>query len=121
MRAHYLQHVPFEGLGSIEPWLLNSGYEITLTQLHHSEKLPNIGEVDLLVVIGGPMSVHDKQEYPWLAKEKEYIKKGNSFRETHSGNLSWRTAHFRFFGGHCFSESGKRNRLVSGSFGKNRR
>ena len=21
MRAHYLQHVPFEGLGSIAPWL----------------------------------------------------------------------------------------------------
>ena len=21
MRAHFFQHVPFEGLGSIEPWL----------------------------------------------------------------------------------------------------
>lgn len=29
MRAHYLQHVPFEGLGSIELWLQNAGYEIS--------------------------------------------------------------------------------------------
>ena len=30
MRTHYLQHVPFEGLGSIEPWLTAAG--CTLTQ-----------------------------------------------------------------------------------------
>ena len=74
MRAHYFQHVPFEGLGSIEPWLKNAGYEISSTQFFNSEVLPEIKDIDLLVVMGGPMSVNDEQKYPWLAKEKKYIR-----------------------------------------------
>ncbi|MCG8095592.1 MAG: gamma-glutamyl-gamma-aminobutyrate hydrolase family protein, partial [Candidatus Thiodiazotropha endolucinida] len=75
MRAHYLQHVPFEDLGSIENWLKRSGYEITSTRLYESEGLPGIESVDLLVIMGGPMSVNDDQEFPWLVEEKEFIKK----------------------------------------------
>ncbi|MCU7933758.1 MAG: gamma-glutamyl-gamma-aminobutyrate hydrolase family protein [Candidatus Thiodiazotropha sp. (ex Dulcina madagascariensis)] len=74
MRAHYLQHVPFEGLGSIEAWLQGVGYEITSTQWYDSPELPKIEEIDLLVVMGGPMSVNDKQDYPWLSDEKKFIK-----------------------------------------------
>jgi GMP synthase-like glutamine amidotransferase len=74
MRAHYLQHVPFEGLGSIEAWLRGAGYEITSTRFHAFEKLPDIEDIDLLIVMGGPMSVNDEQDYPWLAEEKSFIK-----------------------------------------------
>ena len=74
MRAHYLQHVPFEGLGSIEKWLNAKGYEITSTQLYESIKLPELDEIDLLIVMGGPMSVNDEDEYPWLSHEKEFIR-----------------------------------------------
>ncbi|MCU7916783.1 MAG: gamma-glutamyl-gamma-aminobutyrate hydrolase family protein [Candidatus Thiodiazotropha sp. (ex Epidulcina cf. delphinae)] len=74
MRAHYLQHVPFEGLGSIEVWLQDAGYEITSTQWYDSPELPKIEEIDLLVVMGGPMSVNDEQDYPWLSDEKKFIK-----------------------------------------------
>ncbi|MES9892346.1 MAG: amidotransferase, partial [Candidatus Thiodiazotropha sp.] len=75
MRAHYLQHVPFEGLGSIENWLKHAGYEITSTRLYESEELPGIERIDLLVIMGGPMSVNDDQDFPWLVGEKEFIKK----------------------------------------------
>ena len=74
MKAHYLQHVPFEGLGSIEPWLQNGGYEITSTRFYESDKLPDVGEIDLLIIMGGPMSVNDEKEYPWLVKEKRFLK-----------------------------------------------
>ena len=74
MRAHCLQHVPFEGLGSIEAWLQDAGYKITSTLFHALEELPNVDDIDLLVVMGGPMSVYDKNDYPWLADEKEFIK-----------------------------------------------
>lgn len=74
MRAHYLQHVPFEGLGSIETWLQNAGYEITNTRFYQSAALPDAGEIDLLVVMGGPMSVNDEMDYPWLAAEKKFIR-----------------------------------------------
>ncbi|MGD8912201.1 MAG: type 1 glutamine amidotransferase [Candidatus Thiodiazotropha sp.] len=75
MRAHYLQHVPFEGLGSIEAWLQHAGYEVTCTRLYESSELPEIGKIDLLVVMGGPMSVNDEDDYPWLVDEKAFIKK----------------------------------------------
>ena len=29
---------------------------------------------DFLIVMGGPMSVHDEDKYPWLKKEKEFIR-----------------------------------------------
>lgn len=74
MRAHYLQHVPFEGLGSIESWLQTTGYEITRTQFYETADLPLVEEIDLLVVMGGPMSVNDENDYPWLVNEKKFIR-----------------------------------------------
>lgn len=74
MRAHYLQHVAFEGLGSIEPWLRGAGFEITDTRFFESSRLPDLNDVDLLVVMGGPMSVNDEDEFPWLVQEKLFIR-----------------------------------------------
>ncbi|TVR59862.1 MAG: type 1 glutamine amidotransferase [Spirochaetaceae bacterium] len=74
MRAHYLQHVPFEGLGSIEAWFQQAGYELSRTRFFVSEELPEIEDIDLLVVMGGPMSVNDELEYPWLVPEKKFIR-----------------------------------------------
>lgn len=74
MRAHYLQHVAFEGLGSIEPWLRGAGYVITATRFFESTRLPDLNDMDLLVVMGGPMSVNDEDEFPWLAQEKQFIR-----------------------------------------------
>lgn len=74
MRAHYLQHVLFEGLGSIETWLQKANYEISSTQFYNNENLPKAEEIDLLVIMGGPMSVNDEEDYPWLVKEKKFIK-----------------------------------------------
>ncbi|MEA1922398.1 MAG: gamma-glutamyl-gamma-aminobutyrate hydrolase family protein [Pseudomonadota bacterium] len=74
MRAHYLQHVPFEGLGSIKAWLGAAGYEVTNTQFFTSARLPEPDEIDLLIVMGGPMSVNDQGEFPWLLQEKQFIR-----------------------------------------------
>jgi len=73
VRAHYLQHVPFEGLGSIESWLHANEYEISATRLFEAEALPCLDGIDLLIVMGGPMSVNDEQAYPWLSAEKEFV------------------------------------------------
>jgi GMP synthase-like glutamine amidotransferase len=74
MRAHYFQHVPFEGLGSIEPWLKSHGHELTGTRFFDAAEIPDPGEVDLLVVMGGPMSVNDEENLPWLALEKRFVR-----------------------------------------------
>lgn len=75
MQAHWFQHVPFEGLGCIEGWLLGAGYEVTSTRFHENPVLPDIGQVDALIVMGGPMSVNDVVVYPWLLEERAFIRR----------------------------------------------
>ncbi|MCC6144230.1 MAG: type 1 glutamine amidotransferase [Candidatus Hydrogenedentes bacterium] len=75
MRIHYLQHVPFEDLANIETWLRSRGHEITGTRFFAGEALPAAYEIDGLVVLGGPMSIHDEDQYPWLVAEKQFVEK----------------------------------------------
>lgn len=74
MRAHCFQHVPFEGLGTIEPWLRDRGTTITTTRFYGAAALPPVDDVELLIVMGGPMSVNDDHEYAWLADERRFIR-----------------------------------------------
>jgi len=74
MRIHYLQHVPFEDLGSMQTVFDNYGATITSTQLYNNETLPELDTFDWLIIMGGPMGVYDKTDYPWLAAEKAFIK-----------------------------------------------
>jgi len=73
MRLHHLQHVPFEGLGSIETWAKAKGHALSATHVYRGEALPPVDVLDWLVVMGGPMSVHDEREHPWLIQEKRFI------------------------------------------------
>lgn len=75
MRAHYLQHEPQEGLGSIAPWLHARGCEIRSTMLHEGEMLPDLAGFDLLFIMGGGMSVNDEERLPWLRAEKDFIRR----------------------------------------------
>jgi len=59
MRAHCQQHVPFEGLGSIEAWLRGSGDAITATRVFEHAPLHDPRGIDLLVVMGGPIGGKD--------------------------------------------------------------
>lgn len=74
MNIHWLQHVTFEGLGSIAHWVESRGHQLTCTKLFAGENLPDFSEVDLLIVMGGPMSIHDHQLYPWLVDEKKFLR-----------------------------------------------
>jgi len=74
VRVHYLQHVPFEGLGSIGPWLRAAGADVTATRFFEDPRLPSVAELDMLVVMGGPMSVNDEAVLPWLVDEKRFVR-----------------------------------------------
>lgn len=73
MRIHYLQHVPFEDLANIEVWADMKGHSVSGTSLSDGERLPAVSGFDWLIVMGGPMGVHDEERYPWLVREKEFI------------------------------------------------
>jgi GMP synthase-like glutamine amidotransferase len=74
MKIHYLQHVSFEGLGSIEVVLKESSHSISVTRMFANEPFPEISDMDWLIVMGGSMGVHDDKAYPWLKTEKQFIK-----------------------------------------------
>jgi GMP synthase (glutamine-hydrolysing) len=74
MKIHWLQHVSFEGLGCIEPWLAEKNHEVSCTRFRAGDRLPDTEAVDGLIVMGGPMGVYDEDIYPWLADEKAFIK-----------------------------------------------
>jgi GMP synthase-like glutamine amidotransferase len=74
LRIHYLQHVEYEGLGSIEEWISSSGHSLTSTRFFESPELPAISDFDMLIIMGGGMSVNNEKQYPWLADEKKFIR-----------------------------------------------
>ena len=74
MRAHVLQHVPFEDIGSIAAWLDTHDAQITYTRFYRTPLLPDLKTLDLIIAMGGPMSVNDELELPWLRDEKRFIR-----------------------------------------------
>ena len=75
MHIHWLQHVPFEGLGTIQHWSEQNGHYLSCTRFWAEDRLPEPDSLDLLIIMGGPMGVHDEPHYPWLAREKEFIRR----------------------------------------------
>ncbi|MCC6286535.1 MAG: amidotransferase [Chitinophagaceae bacterium] len=74
LRIHYFQHVPFEDLGYIETWCSRQGHTLTSTQWFEGASLPELTDIDWLIVMGGPMGVYDNDTYTWLDIEKAFIK-----------------------------------------------
>jgi len=74
LRIHYLQHASFEGMSCLRDWFLQKHHVISGTHLYRGDRLPTIEEFDWLVILGGPMGVHDTEPFPWLIAEKQLIK-----------------------------------------------
>ncbi len=74
LQIQVFQHVPFEGLGAIEPWALERGHRISYTRFYAGEVPPHPSEFDWLIVMGGPMGVYDEDRFPWLKVEKAALK-----------------------------------------------
>jgi len=67
LRVHYFQHIAGEGFGSCYNFLKAHKAKITATEFFalpvdlplELEALPHVDEVDLLIIMGGTMSVND--------------------------------------------------------------
>jgi GMP synthase-like glutamine amidotransferase len=73
MRAHCLMNIPFEGPGYIIDWMDLRGYDMQVWRLYENPSLPKVEDVDMLVVMGGPMNVYEEEKYSYLAGEKQLI------------------------------------------------
>lgn len=76
MRIAVVQHEPFEGPGAIAEWAAGRGATVATTHVYAGEPLPPPDAYDLLVLMGGGMSVNDEQMLPWLAPEIAYVRNG---------------------------------------------
>lgn len=74
MRIHLLQHVHYEGPGCIRNWCSEHNLSLIIIHLYRGEPLPNPREVDFLIVMGGPMSIDDAHQHPWLLAEQDLIR-----------------------------------------------
>ena len=72
MRVLVLQHIACEPPGVFEDVLAERAHELVRVELDEGEPLPS-GSWDAIVAMGGPMSVNDESEHPWLVAEKAAI------------------------------------------------
>lgn len=87
LRVHYFQHIAGEGFGSCYAFLKQHNARITATEFFalpldrplDIEALPPIEEVDLLIIMGGTMSVNDEPNFPWLKVEKRWLRRYLSY------------------------------------------
>ncbi|MBN2856260.1 MAG: amidotransferase [Halothiobacillaceae bacterium] len=75
MKVLAFQHESFEGLGAMAPWFAarNIAVQMVPQFLPSAAALPAPDALDFLIVLGGPMGVHDTEQHPWLIAEKAYI------------------------------------------------
>jgi GMP synthase-like glutamine amidotransferase len=70
-----LQHIACEPPGAFEDVLRDRGAELARIELDEGEALPeSLDGFAAVVVMGGPMSVNDVSEHPWLEGEKALIR-----------------------------------------------
>lgn len=72
-RVHCIEHVPFEAPGRIADWVVERGHSFGVTRAYEREPWPAPDDFDCLVVMGGPMGVHDDGRFDWLKDEKRLI------------------------------------------------
>jgi GMP synthase-like glutamine amidotransferase len=73
-RCLVLQHIACEPPGAYEDVLDAHDVALHRVELDEGEPLPDWHGFDAIVAMGGPMSVNDEDEHPWLVAEKALIR-----------------------------------------------
>jgi len=74
MKIHCLQHLKNDTLGNIGTWISLKEHTLTKTLLYEEPVFPDPEEFDMLLIMGGTMSVYQEEEFPWLRPEKKFVK-----------------------------------------------
>ncbi len=68
-----LQHVAHEGPGLLGDELARAGQPVELVRLDLGDPVPRADTLAGLIVMGGPMGVHDVGRHPWLPVERALL------------------------------------------------
>jgi GMP synthase-like glutamine amidotransferase len=80
MKVAVFQHEPTEPLGFLEQVFAEHCVPFEYIHLYETGEVPRTNATHL-VFMGGPMSVNDEQEHPYLRQEKELIRKSAKDRQ----------------------------------------
>jgi len=69
MRVHIIIHAPFEKPGVIETWAIQNNHALSYTHTYRGEQLPETPQFDFLILMGGPQSPLELDQYPYLRDE----------------------------------------------------
>lgn len=76
-----LTHVEFEGPAYIAEWAEDKKIPVRYTRIYSNDPFPKPDEDELVLIMGGPMSVYDYHIHPRMEDEvewvKEVVRKGN--------------------------------------------
>ena len=73
MNLIVVQHLFCEGPGAFNAVLDDREVERTVIEIDVGETLPDWRDFDGIIAMGGPMSVNDEAEHPWLIEEKRWL------------------------------------------------
>jgi GMP synthase-like glutamine amidotransferase len=75
MNSLIIKHNPSEGGGLFEQILKEKGWNQDALSLYAGAEMPDSPDrYDLLLVMGGPMSANDEDQYPFIKKELPFIR-----------------------------------------------
>jgi GMP synthase-like glutamine amidotransferase len=69
-----IQHVAWEGPGTIAGEAASRGLKLRLYRMDQGDDVPGVDEVGGVIVMGGPMSVHDTADHPHLVHERRLLR-----------------------------------------------
>lgn len=69
-----IRHFDFDDPGVFSQWAHRRGHQLTVVD--PAAQLDNqwLDSTEILIILGGPMSVYQEEAYPWLADEKKFVK-----------------------------------------------
>jgi GMP synthase (glutamine-hydrolysing) len=74
VRVLGLQHIACEHPGAFSEVMDERAVQYVPVELNAGEPLPDWREFDAVLAMGGPMSVNDESEHPWLREEKALVR-----------------------------------------------
>ena len=73
MKLVVVQHLFCESPGAYDTELDRRGVQREVVEIDTGDKLPDWNQFDGIIAMGGPMSVNDEAEHPWLVEEKRWV------------------------------------------------
>jgi GMP synthase-like glutamine amidotransferase len=74
MRVAVVMHVESEGPGMFADVLEARGASVEVVRLHRGGTLPEPGDQDAVIVLGGPMNVYEEVLHPFLREEDRFLR-----------------------------------------------